>query len=51
MKKKKKKKKKKIGRKTFEKEEMINNLENVYKSSEKVFSFFRDYAKMVLYSA
>ena len=27
---------------------MITNLENVYKSREEVFNFFRDYIKMVL---
>ena len=27
---------------------MITNLENIYKSREEVFNFFRDYIKMVL---
>ena len=42
----------KTGRKTrrrrFELEEMITNLENFYKSREEDFTFFKDYAKMML---
>ena len=38
----------KLGRKTPEQKEVITNLENVYKSREEVFNFFRDYIKMVL---
>ena len=38
----------KLGRKTFEQEKVITDLENVYKSREEVFNFFRDYAKMML---
>ena len=37
----------KIGRKTFEQEKVINNLENFYKSREEVFNFFRDYTKII----
>ena len=38
----------KMGRKTPEQEEVVNNLEKFYHSREEVFNFFRDYAKMVL---
>ena len=38
----------KMGRKTFEQEKVISNLENVYKCREQLFNFFRDYAKMML---
>ena len=38
----------KIGKKTPEQKEVINNLENFYKSREEVINFFRDYGKMVL---
>ena len=31
-----------MGRKTFEQEKVITNLENFYKSRENVFNFFRD---------
>ena len=37
-----------MGRKTVEQEKVISNLENVYKCREQLFSFFRDYAKMML---
>ena len=37
-----------MGRKTFEQEKVVTNLENFYKSRENVFNFFRDYAKMML---
>ena len=37
-----------MGRKTFEQENVITNLEYFYKSREEVFNFFNDYAKMVL---
>ena len=40
-----------MGRKTFEQENVITNLENFYKSREEVFNFFSDYAKMVLDSS
>ena len=43
-----KKNKVKMGRKTFEQEKVVTNLENFYKSRENVFNFFRDYAKMML---
>ena len=38
----------KIGRKTYEQEKVITNLENFYQSREEVFNFFRDYAKIML---
>ena len=38
----------KIGKKTGNQKEVINNLENFYKSREEVINFFRDYGKMVL---
>ena len=38
----------KMGRKTPKQKERITNLENFYKSREEVFSFFRDYTKMML---
>ena len=38
----------KIVRKTPKQEKVITNLENFFKSREKVFNFFRDYAKMML---
>ena len=38
----------KIGKKTLEQKEVINNLENFYISREEVINFFRDYGKMVL---
>ena len=38
----------KIGKKTDNQKEVINNLENFYKSREEVINFFRDYGKMVL---
>ena len=41
----------KIGKRTLEKKEVINNLENFYLSREEVFNFFRDYGKMVLDAA
>ena len=37
-----------MGRKTFEQEKVVTNLENFYKSRENVSNFFRDYAKMML---
>ena len=37
----------KIGRKIFEQQQVINNLENFYKSIEEVHNFFGDYTKMV----
>ena len=37
----------KIGRKTFEQEKVINNLEHFYKSRDEVFNFFRDYTKII----
>ena len=36
----------KIGKKIPEQKEMINNLENFYKSREDVLNFFKDYTKM-----
>ena len=39
---------KKIGKKTLEQKEVINNLEKFYISREEVINFFRDYGKMVL---
>ena len=41
----------KIGKKTDNQKEVINNLENFYKSREEVINFFRDYGKMVLDAA
>ena len=41
----------KIGKKTLEQKEVINNLEKCYISREEVFNFFRDYGKMVLDAA
>ena len=41
----------KIGKKTLEQKEVINNLEKFYISREEVFNFFRDYGKMVLDAA
>ena len=38
----------KIGKKGPEQKEVINNLENFYKSREEAINFFRDYEKMVL---
>ena len=38
----------KIGKKTLEQKEVINNLEKCYISREEVFNFFRDYGKMFL---
>ena len=36
-----------MGRKSFEQEKVITNLENFYKSREEVFNFFRDCVKMM----
>ena len=41
----------KIGKKTDNQKNVINNLENFYISREEVISFFRDYGKMVLDAA
>ena len=41
----------KIGKKTPEQKEVINNLEKFYLSREEVINFFRDYGKMVLDAA
>ena len=41
----------KIGKKTNNHKEVINNLENFYISREEVINFFRDYGKMVLDAA
>ena len=41
----------KIGKKTLEQKEVINNFEKFYISREEVFNFFRDYGKMVLGAA
>ena len=38
----------KIGKKTDNQKEVINNLENFYKSREEVINFFRSFGKMVL---
>ena len=38
----------KLGRKTFQQEKVITDLEKFYKSREEFFNFFRDYAKMML---
>ena len=35
-----------MGRKTPKQEEVIDNLENFYKSREEVFNFFKDYSKL-----
>ena len=37
----------KIGQKTIEQKEMINNIEKFYKSREEVINFFRDYAEIL----
>ena len=37
----------KIGKKTIEQKEMINNLEKFYLSREEVINFFRDYIEML----
>ena len=37
----------KIGKKTIEQKETINNLEKFYKSREEVINFFRDYIEML----
>ena len=37
----------KIGKKTPEQKEVINNLENFYNSREEVINFFRDYIEML----
>ena len=37
----------KIGRKTLEQKEVINNLEKFYNSREEVINFFRDYIEML----
>ena len=37
----------KIGKKTPEQKEVINNLENLYKPREEVINFFRDYVEML----
>ena len=41
----------KIGKKTDNQKEVINNLENFYISREKVINFFKDFGKMVLDAA
>ena len=41
----------KIGKKTLEQRETIDNLEKFYNSREEIVSFFRDYGKMVLDAA
>ena len=41
----------KIGKKTSEQKEVINNLEKFYKSREEVINFFKDYGKIVLDAA
>ena len=38
----------KIGKKTPEQKEMINNLEEFYHSREEVINFFKDYLEMIL---
>ena len=38
----------KIGKKTSKQKEVITNLENVYKSREKVFNFFKHYTKIYI---
>ena len=37
----------KIGRKTIEQEEVIDNLEKFHNSREEVINFFRDYTEML----
>ena len=37
----------KIGKKTTEQKEVINNLNNFYNSREEVINFFRDYIEML----
>ena len=37
-----------MGRKTSEQKKVITNLENFYKSRERVFNFFKGYTKMML---
>ena len=37
----------KIGKKTLEQKEVINNLETFYSSREEVINFFRDHVKML----
>ena len=39
--------KQKIGKKTTEQKEVINNLEKLYNSKEEVINFFRDYIEML----
>ena len=39
--------KQKIGKKTTEQKEVINNLEKFYLSREEVINFFRDYIEML----
>ena len=41
----------KIGKKTLEQRETIDNLEKFYNSREEIVSFFRDYGKMILDAA
>ena len=41
----------KIGKKTDNQKEVINNLENFYIFREEVINFFKDYGKMVLDAA
>ena len=41
----------KIARKNFEQKNVINNLEEFYKSREELFNFFRYYTKIVLDSS
>ena len=41
----------KIGKKTLEQRETIDNLEKFYHSREEIINFFRDYGKMVLDAA
>ena len=41
----------KIGKKTDNKNKVINNLENFYISKEEIINFYRDYGKMVLDAA
>ena len=38
----------KIGKKTTEQKEVINNIEKFYNSREEVTNFFRDYIEMLL---
>ena len=37
----------KLGRKTFEKEKVVDSLERFYHSREEVFNLFRDYIKLL----